>query len=68
MAESTSSGGVSLGTVVFIIFLVLKLTDHIDWSWWWVTAPLWGGLVLILGIVAIVATIKIGIRICTHPK
>lgn len=32
---------ISLGTVLFIIFLILKLTETIDWSWWWVTAPLW---------------------------
>lgn len=34
-------GGISLGTILFIVFLVLKLTETIDWSWWWVTAPLW---------------------------
>ena len=27
--------------VLFIVFLVLKLTNTIDWSWWWITAPLW---------------------------
>ena len=27
--------------VLFIVFLVLKLTHVIDWSWWWITAPLW---------------------------
>lgn len=27
--------------ITFIVFLVLKLTDVIDWSWWWVTSPLW---------------------------
>jgi hypothetical protein len=43
-----SSGGVGLGGLVFIVFLVLKLTDTIDWSWWWVTAPLWGPFGLIL--------------------
>ncbi len=26
---------------MFIIFLILKLTNVIDWSWFWVTAPLW---------------------------
>lgn len=24
-----------------IAFVVLKLTEFIDWSWWWVTAPFW---------------------------
>lgn len=32
-----------LPTLVFIVFLVLKLTGYIDWSWWWITAPLWVG-------------------------
>jgi hypothetical protein len=35
------SDGISLSMIVFIIFLVLKLTDKIDWSWIWVTSPLW---------------------------
>lgn len=30
-----------LGGVLFVVFLVLKLQHTIDWSWWWVTAPLW---------------------------
>lgn len=30
------------------MFLVLKLCGVIGWSWWWVTAPLWGGLALVL--------------------
>ena len=33
--------GTSLTTLLFIAFLVLKLTNVIDWSWWWVTSPLW---------------------------
>lgn len=48
-----ASGGVGLGTVLFLIFLVLKLVDVIDWSWWWVTAPIWGSLLLYALIVGI---------------
>ena len=44
MKNNSSSGGVSLSTVVFIVFLILKLCNVIDWSWWWVTSPLWIGL------------------------
>jgi hypothetical protein len=32
---------------LFIVFLILKLTNTIDWSWWWVTCPLWAGFVLV---------------------
>ena len=38
---------------MFLIFMTLKLTDHIDWSWWWVTAPLWGPIALVIVIVII---------------
>lgn len=42
MAEQKStSSGIGLSGAVFIVFLVLKLTGTIDWSWWWVTCPLW---------------------------
>lgn len=43
MSNSNSSGGGGIGLVgaTFLVFLVLKLTNVIDWSWWWVTAPLW---------------------------
>jgi hypothetical protein len=31
----------SVGFVLFVIFMVLKLTKTIDWSWWLITAPVW---------------------------
>lgn len=41
MSDTTDRRGLGLPTVLFLIFLVLKLTHVIHWSWWWVTAPLW---------------------------
>lgn len=46
-------GGISLGTILFIVFLVLKLTETIDWSWWWVTAPLWIPVALVVAVLII---------------
>ncbi len=40
----------SLGVLLFVIFLVLKLVGVIAWSWWLVTLPLWIGLALTLAI------------------
>jgi hypothetical protein len=55
MSESkTTSSNAGCGlllTGTFFVFLVLKLIGKIDWSWWWVTAPLWGGLAVALVIV-----------------
>lgn len=39
--NSTSTGGVGLVGLVFVAFLVLKLCKVINWSWWWVSSPLW---------------------------
>lgn len=47
MADNNNSGGLSLSMILFLIFLILKLTNYIDWSWWWVTSPLWIGALLI---------------------
>ena len=41
MTNKASSSGLGLGSVLFIVFLILKLTGNINWSWWWVTSPLW---------------------------
>lgn len=62
--ESSAGGGIGCFTVMFLIFLTLKLYDKIDWSWWWVTAPLWGPPALIVGVVgtvAVVAGIVLGV-------
>jgi membrane protein YdbS with pleckstrin-like domain len=50
-------GSISIGFsgILFIVFLILKLTNVIAWSWWWVTAPLWITIALnILIIISIV--------------
>lgn len=55
--KSTSSG-LGLGSVLFIVFLILKLTGNINWSWWWVTSPLWIPItlgVIVLGIIGLIA-------------
>ena len=44
--NNSTSGGLGLGTMLFLIFLVLKLCNVIDWSWWWVTSPLWISVIL----------------------
>lgn len=46
--------GGSLAGPLFIVFLVLKLTHTITWSWWWVTAPLWGDLATTLVLLALI--------------
>jgi hypothetical protein len=58
MSSSSSSTGLSIPGVLGIVFVVLKLTGIIDWSWWWVTAPFWGYFAIILVILIIAAIVK----------
>jgi phosphoglycerol transferase MdoB-like AlkP superfamily enzyme len=51
MESKNSNSGLSLPGVLFIIFLILKLTGNIDWSWWWVTSPLWMPILVFIGLV-----------------
>lgn len=53
MAKNNTGSGLSLPGVLFIIFLILKLTGNIDWSWWWVTSPLWIPVCLFFGLVLV---------------
>ena len=39
--SNNTNNGVGLTTILFIIFLTLKLTNNIDWSWWWIFSPFW---------------------------
>lgn len=47
-----------LAFILFIVFLILKLNKNIDWSWWWVTSPLWISFILwfVCCLIAVVIT------------
>jgi ABC-type multidrug transport system permease subunit len=59
MANNNSkSGGVGFFSLLFLLFLGLKLTNNIDWSWWWVTSPLWLPITIVIGVIMIVLMFK----------
>lgn len=54
--SSASSSGIGVFGLLGIIFVTLKLlgiTEVASWSWWYVTLPFWGGIGLVLSIMAI---------------
>lgn len=57
--KKVSKKGVSYSGVLFLIFLVLKLTKVITWSWWWITAPLWGGIAILIAFIVLFILIKV---------
>ena len=55
-SNSSSSSGIGFVSLLTIVFITLKLTKNIDWSWWWILSPLWIGfvvmiIVLLLGVI-----------------
>lgn len=42
-----------LPSLLLVLFIGLKLTGHITWSWWWVMSPLWIPAVIGLVVLAI---------------
>jgi hypothetical protein len=61
-SNSASGGGVGIFTCMFLIFLTLKLCDVIQWSWWWVTAPLWGPLLVVIALLMIVGFVYLCVK------
>jgi hypothetical protein len=50
-----NSGNLSLSLIIFVVFLTLKLSGIIDWSWWWITSPLWLPFALVLVVIGIIS-------------
>jgi len=58
-SSSSSSSGIGFFGLLGVAFIVLKLTNVIDWSWFWVLAPIWGSIAL--GIFIIIIALIIGV-------
>jgi len=67
MSKSSSSwstsGGVGFAGLLTVLFIGLKLTGYIDWSWWWVFSPIIISVALTIFIVAIVLIVALIIAV-----
>lgn len=71
--SSASGDGIGFFGLLTILFIALKLTGQIDWSWLWVLAPLWGPVVVVIlvGVAYVIgATAPAAIRRarCKHER
>lgn len=39
--NNSTSSGIGFTGLLLIAFIVLKLCNVINWSWWWVLSPAW---------------------------
>ena len=55
-SSAASSGGIGFTGLLAILFIALKLTGVISWSWLWVLSPLWIplALLMIVGVIALI--------------
>ena len=62
-SSSSASGGIGFVGLLTILFIGLKLTHYIDWSWWWVLSPvlisagIFVGILVLALIVALIAAV-----------
>lgn len=62
MEKTNTGSGIGFYGLLTILFIGLKLTNFITWSWWWVLSPIWIPLaivILILFIIFIIAIFKL---------
>lgn len=59
MSQQTQAAATTfpIFSILGVLFIGLKLTGFIDWSWWWVLAPFWGPFALLIAVVLICALI-----------
>ncbi len=51
--SKSSNSGIGFGGLLTVLFIGLKLTHFINWSWWWVLSPLWIPFVFFLFILVV---------------
>jgi len=59
MSDNFRGNGISFLGLLTIVFIVLRLTGFIQWSWVWVLAPLWGGFVITFVIIFVYLTLAL---------
>lgn len=54
--DMDSGSGVGFVGLLQVLFIGLKLTDVIDWSWWWVMSPILGSIALWIIVLGLILT------------
>lgn len=55
MSNASSSSGIGFTGLLTVVFIVLKLTSVISWSWLWVLSPIWISALLAFAVLTLFA-------------
>lgn len=61
-SHTSSNSGIGFVGLLTIVFIVLKLCNVIDWSWWWVLSPMWISIIVMILIIIVATLVLILIR------
>lgn len=56
-STASSSGGIGFCGLLAIVFITLKLTNYIQWSWFWVLSPLWIPVALVVAFLVVAVAV-----------
>ena len=56
--KNSSSGGIGFFGLLTVLFIGLKLTGYVSWSWWWVLAPSWAPFSIFLALLLAVVLLR----------
>ena len=62
MSNNSNSSGIGFAGMLTILFIGLKLTNFITWSWWWVLSPIWIIISLATVLVLLLAASKTSVK------
>jgi len=57
--NTSSSSGIGFTGLLTVAFIILKLTNYITWSWWWVLSPIWISVIVFILVFALIIFFKI---------
>lgn len=52
--NTSPTGGIGFMGLLTIVFITLKLTGYITWSWWWVLSPIWIAWAVVFAVLGII--------------
>lgn len=63
-----AGGGVGFLGLLTLLFIGLKLSGHIDWSWWWVLSPIWIPIAFVIAIIVFMLVVALIVGIFSSEE